>query len=170
MEVDMSKEKALDIIKGALMIEHRGKALYESAVKKTDNDAARELFQMMVDEEQTHIEILNKQFTLVSKGQDFDASGMENVEDPTVEAILTDKVVKEISAAGYESAVIGAALELEKSAVQFYSERKAAAASKEEQILFNWLVKWETDHMEMLAKLDKDIKEQVWYDNSFWPS
>ena len=32
-----------------------------------------------------------------------------------------------------------------------------------------WLADWEKSHMTMLAELDKEIKEKIWYDNSFWP-
>ena len=163
------KDKTLDIIKGAILLEHRGRALYESAVKSTDVPEVKELFQMMMDEEAKHIQILNKQFSSVAKGGDFDSSGMEDVEDLTADSVLTSKVVKAISGSGYEAAVISSALELEKKAVEFYSKCEKEANSEEEKKLFAWLIKWEKEHMVMLAQMDNEIKEQVWYDNSFWP-
>jgi len=165
----MTENKTLDIIKGAILLEHRGKALYESVAQKTDVEAVKELFQMLVEEEKKHIEILDKQFTLVSKGNSFDAAGLKDIKGKTADAVLSRQIVEEISGAGYEAAVIAAALEFEKNAVKFYSDQETAAQSEEEKKLFKWLVKWETDHMTMLAKIDNDIKEQIWYDNSFWP-
>lgn len=165
----MEENKTLDIIKKAILLEHRGKALYESVTQKTEVPAVRELFEMLAEEEEKHIETLNKQFTLVSKGNDFDAGELDKVEDSTAKTVLSQAIVKEISGAGYEAAVIAAALEFEKNAVKYYGDREAAAGSPEEKKLFNWLVKWETDHMTMLAKIDDDLKEQIWYDNSFWP-
>jgi len=162
-------EKTLDIIKGALLLEHRGTALYKSAVEQAKDEAVKEMFQMMMDEELKHVEILSKQYLLVSKGKDIDAAGMEKIEEETADIILNDKLIKAISASGYEAAVISSALELEKRAVEFYSEKEAGATTDEERKLFNWLVKWEKEHMMMLAKLDDEIKENVWYDNNFWP-
>jgi rubrerythrin len=165
----MAENKTLDIIKMAILLEHRGKALYESVAQKTEVAAVKELFDMLVEEEEKHIDILNKQFSLVSKGKDFDTGELEKVEGTTAKTVLSVKIVKGISGAGYEAAVIAAALEFEKNAVKYYGDQEAAASSSEEKKLFNWLVKWETEHMTMLAKIDDDLKEQIWYDNSFWP-
>lgn len=163
------KEKTLDIIKGALLLEYRGTALYKNAAEKSENEDVKEMFRMMEEEELKHVELLKKQFLLVSKGKDFDASGMAQIEEETAEVVLSDKITKAISGSGYEAAVISSALELEKKAVEYYSEKEKNATTDEERKLFNWLVKWEKEHMAMLAKLDNEIKEQVWYDNSFWP-
>lgn len=165
----MAENKMLDIIKMAILLEHRGKALYESVAQKTEVPAVKELFEMLAEEEEKHIDILNKQFTLVSKGKDFDTGELDKVEGATAKTVLSVKIVKEISGAGYEAAVIAAALEFEKNAVKYYSDQETSASSPEEKKLFNWLVKWEIEHMTMLAKIDDDLKEQIWYDNSFWP-
>lgn len=165
----MAENKTIDILKEAILLEHKGKTLYLSAAESTSNEHAREMFDMLVDEENKHIEILSKQLKLVASGKDFDASGLDDVSGATADAVLSENVVKGISGAGYEAAVISAALEFEKNAVKYYGKQEAAAKSDEEKKLFNWLVRWEKDHMTMLAKIDDDIKEQIWYDNNFWP-
>jgi rubrerythrin len=165
----MDESKTLDIIKGAILLEHRGKALYESVAQKTAVEPVRELFEVLAAEETKHIEILNRQFVQVNKGRAFDISGMPDVKGAALDQVLSQKIVEEISAAGYEAAVIAAALEFEKNAVNYYSQHEAAADSPEEKKLYHWLVKWETEHMTMLAKIDRDIKEKVWYNNKFWP-
>jgi rubrerythrin len=165
----MTENNMLDIIKQAILLEHRGKALYESVAEKTEVAPVQELFEMLVEEEEKHIDILNKQFTLVANGKDLKTGELDKVQDITAKTVLSQGVVNGISAAGYEAAVIAAALEFEKNAVKYYGDQEAAANSPEEKKLFNWLVKWETEHMTMLAKIDDDLKEQVWYDNSFWP-
>jgi rubrerythrin len=165
----MEENNMLDIIKKAILLEHRGKALYESVAQKTEVAPVKELFEMLVEEEEKHIDILSKQFTLVAKGNDFKTGELDKIEDTTAKTVLSQEVISGISAAGYEAAVIAAALEFEKNAVKYYGDQEAAASSAEEKKLFNWLVKWETEHMTMLAKIDDDLKEQIWYDNSFWP-
>ena len=165
----MTENKTLDIIKGAILLEHRGKALYENVAEKTDAASVKELFNMLVEEEVKHIDILTNQFKLVQSGEGFDASGLSDDEGTTAKEVLSEKIVKEISGAGYEAAVIAAALEFEKKAVEYYGKQEVAASSPDEKKLFSWLVRWETGHMTMLAEIDKEIKEQIWYDNSFWP-
>jgi len=165
----MADEKKLDILKGAILLEYKGKALYESVAQKSDIDAVRELFGFLVKEEEKHIELLKKQFTEIVKGNDFDAADFAADEQSAFNQILTEKIGKEVSAASYESAVIAAALELEKKAVEYYSAQEMKTENIEEKKIFKWLTVWEKEHMMMMAKLDEEIKEQVWYDNAFWP-
>lgn len=165
----MAENKTLDIIKGAILLEYRGKALYESVAEKTELKPVKELFEMMVEEEKKHVEILNKQFVQISRGKALDLKDLGDAKPTTVNSVLSDSIVKSVAGAGYEAAVIAAALEFEKNAVKYYGEKEKTATSDEEKKLFNWLTNWETEHMTMLAKIDSEIREQVWYDNNFWP-
>ncbi len=165
----MEKNKRIDIIKGALLLEHKGKALYQSVVRTTAVQAVKELFEFLAAEEQKHIELLNKQFTRVRKGEAIDLSGAETHYAAAVDHVIPADITAAIAGAGYEAAVISAALDAEKKAVDYYSEQAARAESADEKKLYDWLTDWEKGHLKMLAELDNDLKEQVWYDNSFWP-
>jgi rubrerythrin len=165
----MTETNAIDILKGAILLEHRGKALYESVVKTSGSEGVKELFNMLVIEENKHILVLEKQFSRISKGESFDIAGLEEDHASTHEAVITQEIVKNISGAGYEAAVIAAALEFEKNAVKFYSEHASSAESEQEKKLYNWLTEWEKNHMIMMARLDNELKEKIWYDNQFWP-
>ena len=165
----MTETKSLDILKGAILLEQRGKALYESVVKTSESEGVTELFALLSREEDTHIGVLTRQFSRMSKGESFDIAELEKEHASTHEAIITDDIVKSISAAGYEAAVIAAALEFEKKAVKYYSEHASGAESGDEKKLYDWLTEWEKNHMMMLARLDNELKEKIWYDNQFWP-
>ncbi len=165
----MAETKTLDILKGAILLEKRGRALYESVVKTSKTEGVKELFDMLSREEDKHIRVLNKQFSRIAKGRSFDTAGLEKEHASTHEAIMTQEIVEKISGAGYEAAVISAALGFEKNAVKYYSERAAAAESAQEKKLFVWLTEWEKNHLLMLARLDSELKEKIWYDNQFWP-
>jgi len=165
----MNERKTVDIIKEAILLEYRGKALYESVAGRTDSAAVKQLFEMLVEEEAKHIDILGTQLKRVVNGEAFDVGGIEDIAPTTADSVLSEKVVKEIFGAGYEAAVISAAVEFEKKAVQYYGDQEKAAQSSEEKKLYSWLVNWETSHLTMLAQIDSDIKEQIWYDNQFWP-
>jgi rubrerythrin len=165
----MAEQDSIDIIKGAILLEHRGQALYQSVAGQTEVAAIKELFGMLAEEEAKHIAILNTQYSRLAKGENFDVSRLPAADPEVVDDILSKDIVKGISAAGYEAAVISAALDFERSAVNFYSKRAEEAESTEEKQLYQWLTDWEKGHMIIFSKIDQEIKEQVWYDNSFWP-
>ncbi|MFW6129153.1 MAG: ferritin-like domain-containing protein [Candidatus Aminicenantaceae bacterium] len=165
----MSENQILEILKGAILLEHKGKALYNSVISTSQVQEVKDLFSMLAREEEKHIEVLNKQFSRISKGEDFDVSDIRDLHGETLEAVLTEKIKENISGAGYEAAVISAALEFEKKSVEYYSDQASKARSEDEKKLFKWLTDWEKDHMMMLARIDDELKEKIWFDNKFWP-
>jgi rubrerythrin len=124
----------------------------------------------MAAEETTHVKFLSDQFLSLEKKQEF-----ESVDLPTVAAdgianmILSDEVKQKISAAGFEAAAISAAIDMEKKAIEVYSQQAAASDDPNEKKLFNWLADWEKGHLKILNDLDNELKEKVWFDNKFWP-
>jgi len=165
----MSENKVLDIIKKAILLEHRGRALYRSAAAETGSEGVKELFDTLAEEEENHIETLNRQYKSVARGGGFEVGDLRAIKESEDNDVLSGKIIKGISGAGYEAAVIAAALEFEKKAVDFYSKQSETAESGDEKKLFQWLADWEKGHMFMLAQIDKDLMESIWYDNSFWP-
>lgn len=165
----MPESNTLDIIKGAILLEHKGRALYESVLKSTKFEAVKELFSILAKEEDNHIRILNRQFQRLIQGQSLDLEEQSTSHSQVVDSVISDDIVHEVFSAGYEAAVISAALEFEKQAVKYYSEHAASADSQGEKTIFGWLSEWEKSHMQMLAKLDNELKEKIWYDNQFWP-
>ncbi len=165
----MKEKKALDVVKNAILLEHKGKVLYESVVQTSKNEKVKGLFLLLAKEEEKHIDILNQHFKKTLKGEAFEVQELERENSSVSEKILSIDIVDTVFGAGYESAVISAALEFEKNAVKFYSEQASAASSDKEEKLYKWLADFEKEHMHMLARLDNEIKEQIWHDNRFWP-
>lgn len=165
----MANAKSVEIIKGAILMEHQGKAFYETVAKTTSHVAVREIFQSMAIEEKKHIEMLSSQYvTLLKTGKMNDTMPEGSAEDMTSK-ILTAEIRKEISGAGYEAAAISAALNMEKGAVEYYGARAKSATDAGEKKLYEWLSEWEKTHLSMLVTLDRELRESVWYDQSFWP-
>ncbi len=163
-------KSAVDILKEAILLERRGKAFYGTCAKQTQSEAARKIFQMMADEEDEHIEFLSKQFAHYEKNQAF----MENEvtahpDEDAVMEILSEEVKKEISAASFEAAAISAAMDFETRAVKVYSDRAEQATDPNEKQMYQMLADWEKGHHFWLHKINEELKEQVWYDNNFWP-
>ena len=167
----MEKKSATDILKEAILLEQRGKVFYSGIAAQTASEAVKKVFTMMAEEEDLHIAFLSKQFAHYEKHKTF-AENEPHVEDPSEEAtmqVLTDEMKHQISAASFEAAAISAAMDFETRAVNLYAGRAEASDDKNERKMYLMLAEWERGHHKWLLKMDKDLKEQVWYDNNFWP-
>ena len=165
----MSKS-AEDILKTAILLERRGKAFYTTAARQTESEAARKIFTMMAEEEDEHVEFLSKQFAEYEKTGKFSKVDVdEPVDDTEVVMILSEQIKKEISAASFEAAAISAAMDFETRAIEVYQGRANEATDPNEKEMYQMLADWERTHHHLLHKLNEDLKEQIWHDNSFWP-
>ena len=58
---------------------------------------------------------------------------------------------------------------MEENAIKLYSERADNAEDPNEKALYDWLAKWEMQHRQFLSEIDKELKEAIWNDATFWP-
>ncbi|MBA3009515.1 MAG: ferritin family protein [Proteobacteria bacterium] len=166
----MDKSNTLNILKSAFLMERQGKHLYETAKAHAQDIEVKAFFQSLVDDEQEHMDILEKQFKSYMKSGKFMAGGFEN-DASAVKApdILSDAVKKNINAAGFESTAITAAIGFEEKAVTLYAQRAKEATDPEEKKMYNWLSVWETTHLKKLMDLQESLMARIWEDNNFWP-
>lgn len=160
-----------DILKKAIIMENRGKSLYQMVANQTPHEDVKKIFQTMADEEQVHIEFLTKQFAHYQKNQTFDKNQFEaaSEDEAIVNSILTEKIRSDISGAGFESAAISAAIDMENKSIEVYEQRASETHDKNEKELYQWLADWEKGHHKLLLDLNRQLTEKVWYDNNFWP-
>ena len=165
----MPESDSLKILKRAILLEIRGKAFYKKAAEEAGNQVVKEFFEMMAAEEVSHIKILSEQYKSYQANDKFIPRAVDEYSADVVEQIITEKLIENISAAGFESAAISAAMGMEERAIKLYSQRADEASDPEEKALYKWLAEWEIQHLELLAKIDKEVTETIWNDNSFWP-
>lgn len=165
------ENQVTDILKQAIIMENRGKSLYQMVANQTPNEEVKNIFKTMADEEQAHIEFLSKQFTHYKKNKKFDKNQLEALaqEDAIANSILTEKIKKDISGAGFESAAISAAIDMESKSIEVYEQRAKESDDPNEKELYQWLADWEKGHYQLLLDLNKQLTEKVWNDNNFWP-
>ncbi len=165
----MQENSALEVLKGAILLEIRGKSFYQKVANDSESPAVKDFFEQMAGEEENHIRTLTHQYQCYQKDQKFDPAAISEEAAETEQKIFTDKIKRQISAAGFESAAIAAAMALERDAIKYYSQREKESQDPDEKALYNWLVRWESNHLEMLADIDKAMISQIWNDNQFWP-
>lgn len=160
----------LTILKHAILMEKKGQSLYLKAMEHAQNDAVKAFFKDLADDEQEHVNILERQFRAFMAHGKFMAGHVEN-HGPAGHApdILDGAVQKNISAAGFEAVAITAAIGFEEKAVRTYADQAAKTEDPEEKQLYTWLSAWEKTHLKKLTALEKLLMDQVWEDNHFWP-
>lgn len=154
-----------DVLKGAILLEERGKAFYEHAALSAQNPGVKEIFTMLAHEEERHKDYLAKAFA------EFVRTGKVSLTSQPVDvasAVITPEIKKDIEAAGFEAAAIYAGMALEEKAVAFYAE-KAKTAPRELAELYQSLAKWEQSHLDLLAALDEELRQRIWHERGFWP-
>ena len=159
-----------DILKTAILLERRGKALYTTVARQTESEAVKRIFTMVAEEEDAHIAFLSKQLAEFQKTGKFTRNEYEEPKDDTEAVlILTEQVKKDISAASFEAAAISAGIDFENRAIEVYQSRADEATDPNEKELYQMLADWERTHHYLFHRLNEDLKEQIWNDNSFWP-
>ena len=165
----MSESSSLEILKSALLLEIRGKAFYKKAADSADNQVVKDFFNKMAEDEVSHVEILSEQYRAYKQNGKFKPRALDGSQEKVAGAVLTDELKQNIAAAGFESAAVSAAMGMEERAIKLYSQRAEEARDPEEKALYEWLAEWETEHLEYLARIDREVTETIWHDNEFWP-
>jgi rubrerythrin len=163
----MDEAKATEILKHAILLEMKGRAFYSKVAEQASGKAVKAFFEMMAEEEVKHVQILSDQFKAYQNTRKFNPT--EPDDGNVAPKVLTRELKEEMSAASYEAAAISAAMSMEENAIQLYSGRSAEATDPNEKKLYQWLADWEKQHLQYLSEIDRDLTEQIWYDNNFWP-
>lgn len=163
-------DNTISILKQAILLERRGKSFYAQCADKANSPPVKEFFEMMAAEEAHHEKILSEQYKAVAENGKFvPASLADDSTVKTASRILDAELKNQIAAAGFEAAAISAAMYMEERSVQLYSEQANRTDDPREKALYEWLAKWESTHLDRLSRLDRELTESIWNDNSFWP-
>lgn len=169
----MNQENALEILKQAILLEKRGRAFYETVSEQTNNADVKQFFEMMAQEEDHHVEILAAQYKSFQESGEFSAEISRNAAKDGGGSVASDvlgqAIREKLSAAGYESAAIAAAIAMEERALKLYGDRAVSADDPAEKSLYEWLSGWERGHLNALLEMDRQLTEKIWNDNQFWP-
>jgi rubrerythrin len=166
----MSEDKTINILKNAILLEKRGQAFYGKVADQASGKAVKQFFEMMADEEVKHVRILSEQFKAYQSNNEFSPGKFSTEHSGNFASkVLTNELKQELSAADYEAAAISAAISMEEKAIELYSNRAAETDDPNEKALYQWLADWEKQHLSFLSDINKEVTEQIWHDNSFWP-
>ncbi|MBN1971635.1 MAG: ferritin family protein [Candidatus Delongbacteria bacterium] len=165
----MDESKTLITLKQGIILEKKGMEFFRKVASQVEDPKVKEFFNEMAEEEVVHYGFLTDLYNgFKSKGY-FDseitekAKGME-----VVDSVMDKEMINKIEAASFESAAIDAAIEFEKRAIELYSNRAKEADDANEKHFYEFLADWETNHLNDLEEIGKQLKEKIWHDNKFW--
>ena len=129
----MDSEKAVDILKQALLIEKKGNAFYRQVASTARHPDVKQFFETMAEEEVRHIQILSDQFKAYHENRQFASMNYDSdAGKRAVDSVLTRDLVEAMQAAEFEAAAVSAAVAMEKNAIALYGARAAEATDPEE--------------------------------------
>lgn len=162
--------KTIDILKSAMLLEKRGMAFYTEVANKTEIPEVKKVFRIMAEEEGKHLHFLSVQYSHYKKNKKFLKSEYEQEDEELADLIINDDVKSRIESAGFEAAAIAAAVDMENKTITMYTNRAKEADDPHEKNLYQMLADWEKSHHKILYELDRNLKNRIWDDESFWTS
>ncbi len=143
-----------EALKTAIKGEIEGRELYQTSAEKTDDKKAKEVFQMLADEEQKHLDSLVDIAKDYEEGKDIEVPDLpkpatfEDAESP----IFTREFKEHVHNKNFEMASLSIGIKLELESEKMYREMAEEAKEQKLKNFFKFLADWEKGHYEYLQK------------------
>lgn len=167
----MEKQMILEGIKKAMQAEWDGHNFYKMAADKTSDATAKNIFNSLAGDELEHLNFLKAQ--LLSFKQSGKADSTVKLKKPkwleSTSAIFSDDFKKRLGEAHFEVSALSVAAQLEMNSINYY---RAEADKSTDPIVKDFylnLADWELSHHRLLIEQQKQIQEDYWFKNNFYP-
>ncbi|MFU2157730.1 MULTISPECIES: ferritin family protein [Caldisericum] len=161
-------DDVLEILKAAMEVELDGINLYKTAAEKTEDRQAKEVFLFLAQEEGKHYRYLKELHDAIKNKTNFDVNSIPKP-SLTFKRIFSEDFLNNLKGKNYEFSAISTGMILEKNSILFYKEQAEKAHDPKVKYLFEELMKWEEEHLNMLTNEYNDLKERFWQVNDFSP-
>lgn len=158
----------VEVLKKGMSTELWGMRFYEQAVARTEDETGQAVFETLVKEEHSHLDIICGQYAAVTSGQGCvsleRAKELASSVDPTdifPEATAADEL---IPASATDEQALQLAMDFERRGYNLYEEAAAEAESGEVKEMWEFLAKAEDKHFAFLQEtLEYLTTNGVWY-------
>jgi len=159
--------------KKALRNEIEGREFYRMAAANARLDGVRQMFTFLMEEEERHREAILEQIGRMKEGKRprlvRKASGKREIRKFRSPLFPPDFVAKGKKAEG-EAAALSIGMTLERRAIeQFAALRKKGKGDAAAEKVFDDLIAWEREHLEILTRQYEQLREMYWEEARFWP-
>lgn len=157
----------------ALLNEVDGREFYRMAARSARRDGVRQMFAFLMEEEERHREAIVAQIARMAEGKPPKPVGgavrWKAIRKFRSPLFTEDFVAKGKNVEG-EAAALSIGMTLEKRAIEQFSDlRKKARGDAPAERLFDDLIAWEKEHLDVLARQYEQLREMYWEETRFWP-
>jgi len=159
--------------KKALMNEVEGREFYRMAAANARLDGVRQMFAFLMEEEERHREAILEQIGRMAEGKSprlaRKSKGKGEIRKFQSPLFSPDFVARGNKAEG-EAAALSIGMTLEKRAIaQFTDLRRMVKEDPAAVKMFDDLIAWEREHLEILTRQYEQLREMYWEEARFWP-
>lgn len=164
-------KRITDGLQKAMQAEHEGRHFYLMAANNTDDPRGKEIFETLAAEELNHFHYLQAQYkALVETGKvDPNAKLGRKKDLKGSHPIFSDAIKNRIGQAHYEMTALSIGIQLEMSAVNFYTGEAELAGDPAIKAFYNELAEWERGHLSALQAQADSLREDYWSQGGFSP-
>ena len=155
----------------AMRSEIEGREMYKIAAEKADDSKAREVFQFLAEEEETHFQALKDLSVSHSRADGASLPELPEMHkfDDAISPIFSRDFRNRIKGKHFEMSALSVALKLELDSFQFYEKIAAETDSGDLRAFFQHLSRWEKTHYDMLVKEINFLEQDYYAQNDFTP-
>jgi rubrerythrin len=139
------------------------------AAQNTADEQGRLTLMQLADEELLHIAFLHKQYKSISESGRIDAEASLGKHPESSSPIFSQNLKTRAKEAHYEMSALSIALQLENSAIIFYTEQAKQTELPEAKHFFTELANWEIGHKRAIEFQLEELKDAYWSENFFSP-
>ncbi len=158
----------IEVLKTGMSTELWGMRFYEQAVARTKDEAGKAVFETLVKEEKSHLDIICGQFAAVTSGKGCvsveAAKALANTVDPSdifPEATAADEL---IPASASDEEALKLAMDFERRGYNIYDQAAKEAEGGDVKEMWQFLAKAENQHFTFLQEtLEYLTTNGVWY-------
>jgi rubrerythrin len=157
-------QAAMNAITMAIQLEKDGRAFFEEAGRKTENQLGKKMFEKLAKDEIDHLKTFQNIFDTVTEGGDW--RGLVHTTPRVGKVPVFDREVQERKGINPgELDALRRAMSIEKEAIEFFQNAIEETDDPLEKKLFSAIQKEEEFHYDMLqAQYDSLSNSGMWYD------
>lgn len=155
----------------AIQAEHEGRHFYLMAAHNTEDPRGKEIFQTLAEEELNHFHYLQRQYKSIMETGKVDSNAKlgRKKELKGSHPIFSDAIKNRIGQAHYEMTALSIGIQLEMSAVNFYTAEAEINTDPAIKAFYMELAEWERGHLHALQAQTESLREDYWSQGGFSP-
>ncbi len=160
---DMMQKTAelLKVLKQAIKAEMDGYHFYQAAAERTRDPKGKAAFGSLAQDEIDHKNVLEGLLHAIKNRMDFKFRRKSDARRPTTRSkspIFSPEFKKKIKEHHFELSALRIGQLLERNSMESYTKHAKRSKHRDLKSLFNFLAKWEKDHLKALIQQERFLK------------